>query len=261
METRYYNLPTILNYTLNSNGPMSMLGGCEGLGWIKSKYAPTVDDDWPDLGITFLSGTAASESGGILRHNFGFTDEIWDSYFKPLVNTDMLQFHLWLLRPLSRGTIRLSSSDPYAPPLIDPNYFSETADMDTIIESLKFALALVKTTAFKKLGTKFYDKIFPGCEGFTPWTDDYWRCFVRYTSSTGYHPSGSCKMGPSTDTKAVVDHQLKVHGIKGLRVADCSIMPVVVSGNTNAPAVRLLVVFLPLKCLFIFYLYFPYFRL
>jgi choline dehydrogenase-like flavoprotein len=120
---------------------------------------------------------------------------------------------------------------------MDPNYYSETSDMDTMIESIKFALALSKTTAFQKLGAKFYDKIFPGCESYTAWTDDYWRCFARYTSSTGYHPAGSCKMGPSNDNKAVVNNQLKVHGIKGLRVADCSIMPTIVSGNTNAPTV------------------------
>lgn len=214
-----------------------MLGGCEGLAWIKSKYAPKDDDDWPDLGVTFLAGTAASDDGGTFRDNFGFTDEIWDNYYKSLVDTNTWQFHLWLLRPLSRGTIRLSSSDPYAPPLMDPNYYSETSDMDTMIESIKFALALSKTTAFQKLGAKFYDKIFPGCESYTAWTDDYWRCFARYTSSTGYHPAGSCKMGPSDDNKAVVNNQLKVHGIKGLRVADCSIMPTIVSGNTNAPTV------------------------
>lgn len=57
---RYFNLSSILNYTLNSDGPLSMLGGCEGLALIKSKYAPTTDDDWPDLGIIFLAGTAAS---------------------------------------------------------------------------------------------------------------------------------------------------------------------------------------------------------
>jgi len=142
-----------------------------------------------------------------------------------------------LLRPLSRGTIRLASTDPYAAPLIDPQYFSDSQDLDILVEGLKIGLALSKTEAFQKLGSKFYYKIFPGCEAITPWTDDYWRCFVRHYSSTIFHPSGTCKMGPSTDKTAVVDPQLKVYGIKGLRVADASIMPYVVSGNTNAPTV------------------------
>ncbi|XP_032795330.2 glucose dehydrogenase [FAD, quinone] isoform X1 [Daphnia magna] len=239
LETRFYNLATLLNYTINSAGPMSMLGGCEGLAWFKTKYASEDDDDWPDAGITLLAGSAASDSGDVLRENYGFRDDIWNEYFAPIVNTDTLQLAPWLLRPLSKGTVRLASSDPYAAPLMDPKYYSDPKDLETMLEALKFSLALSKTTAFQKLGIKVYDKIFPGCESFIPWTDDYWRCLIRYTTSTAYHPSGTCKMGPSTDGAAVVDPQLKVYGIKGLRVADCSIMPNVISGNTNAPAIMI----------------------
>jgi glucose dehydrogenase (acceptor) len=144
-----------------------------------------------------------------------------------------------LLRPLSRGTIRLASTDPYTKPLIDPKYFSNEQDLKVIIEGAKIALALGKTTPFQNIGSRFYNKTFPGCEGFALWTDDYWGCFIRHYSSTIYHYSGTCKMGPATDSAAVVDPQLKVYGIKGLRVVDASIMPYVVSGNTNAPTVRI----------------------
>ncbi|KZR98504.1 Glucose dehydrogenase, partial [Daphnia magna] len=97
LETRFYNLATLLNYTINSAGPMSMLGGCEGLAWFKTKYASQDDDDWPDAGMTLLAGSAASDSGDVLRENYGFRDDIWNEYFAPIVNTDTLQLAPWLL--------------------------------------------------------------------------------------------------------------------------------------------------------------------
>jgi len=184
-----------------------------------------------------VAGTPPSDGGRAIQLNNGVKDSIWDDYYKSLNTKDTWHVIPMLLRPVSRGTIRLTTTDPYAKPLIDPQYFSNIQDLDTIVEGVKVALALGKTEAFQKLGSKFYDKIFPGCEGFTPWTNDYWRCFIRHYSSTIYHPAGTCKMGPSTDKTAVVDHQLKVYGIKGLRVVDASIMPYIVSGNTNAPVV------------------------
>jgi choline dehydrogenase-like flavoprotein len=144
-----------------------------------------------------------------------------------------------LLRPESVGTIRLASTDPYTKPIIDPQYFSNVQDLNVLIEGTKIGLALSKTKAFQEVGTKFYSKPFPGCEGYTLWTDDYWGCFIRQYSLTIYHYSGTCKMGPSSDPTAVVDPRLKVYGITGLRVVDASIMPKVVSGNTNAPTIMI----------------------
>ena len=235
LDIRYVTLPAFLNYTINRAGPLTSMGGCEGLAFVKTRYAPA--GDWPDIEFHFISGTPVSDPGNI-KDNDGVRDDIWDAYYKPLANKDTWQVIPMLLRPKSTGTIRLASSDPYAPPLIDPQYFSDVQDLKVLIEGTKIGLALAKTEAFQKLGTKFYDKIFPGCESFTPWTDDYWGCFIRHYSLTIYHPAGTCKMGPSTDPKAVVDPQLRVYGVKGLRVVDCSIMPRVVSGNTNAPVVN-----------------------
>ena len=231
------NLPTILNYTLNRAGVLTSLGGLEGLGWVKTKYADP-NDDWPDISFHFISGTPISDGGSAIRYNGGINDSIWNSYYAPLVNKlDTWQVIPMLLRPLSTGTIRLASTDPYAKPLIDPKYFSNIRDLDVIVEGTKIGLALSKTKPFQDLNSTFYDKIFPGCESYTPWTNDYWRCFVRSYSQTIYHYSGTCKMGPSTDSAAVVDPTLKVYGIGRLRVVDASIMPQVVSGNTNAPTV------------------------
>ncbi|XP_059352394.1 glucose dehydrogenase [FAD, quinone]-like [Daphnia carinata] len=237
-EARYYTLPAFLKYMVNSSGPLASLGGCEGLAWVNTKYADP-SEDFPDIEFHFVSGTPASDSGRSIRFNNGVRDEIWEKYYKPIMDKDMWQVIPMLLRPESTGTIRLASTDPRTAPLIDPKYFSKIQDLKVLVEGTKIGLALSKTEAFQKLGSKFYDAIFPGCEAHTPWTDDYWECFIRHYSQTIYHPAGTCKMGPSTDPTAVVDPTLKVHGIKGLRVVDCSIMPNVVSGNTNAPTIMI----------------------
>lgn len=108
-----------------------------------------------------------------------------------------------------------------------------------MIEGLKFGLALSKTEAFQRLGSQFYDKPFPGCEHLPLWTDEYWGCCLRHYSTTLYHQAGTCKMGNASDPTAVVDARLRVYGVDRLRVADASIMPNVVSGNTNAPCIMI----------------------
>lgn len=79
----------------------------------------------------------------------------------------------------------------------------------------------------------------PACAKFQKTSDDYWKCIARHYTQTIYHPSGTCKMGPASDKMAVVDAQLQVHGITNLRVIDASIMPTIVSGNTNVPTIMI----------------------
>merc|ERR1719285_870453 len=99
---------------------------------------------------------------------------------------------------------------------------------------------MAQTRAFQRLGTKFWDQIpMPGCEETDLWSDEYWACMSRHYTTTIYHHSGAAKMGPSSDPQSVVNHELKVYGIPRLRVIDASIMPTIVSGNTNAPTIMI----------------------
>ncbi|KAK9308524.1 hypothetical protein QLX08_001512 [Tetragonisca angustula] len=96
-----------------------------------------------------------------------------------------------------------------------------------------------RTPTMKRLMARPNPNKLPGCSSHAYPSLDYWRCYARYYTMTIYHPCGTCKMGPSGDKMAVVDARLRVHGVQGLRVIDASIMPVIVSGNTNAPTVMI----------------------
>ena len=144
-----------------------------------------------------------------------------------------------LLRPRSRGTIRLASQDFMDHPIIQPNYYDDLHDLKTMVEAAKFSNNLQFTKSFQDyhLTAQPADTIF--CGEFEPYSDAYWECFVLHWSSTCFHPVGTCKMGPISDNTTVVDPRLRVKGIKNLRVADASIMPKIVGGNTNAPSIMI----------------------
>ena len=135
------------------------------------------------------------------------------------------------LRPESRGSIHIASDDPTAPPAIRPNFLSEEQDRQALIGGMRIAQQLGETHA---LGQYVDHELWPGP---VATSDDDLLTFCRRTGGTVYHPVGTCKMG--SDPEAVVDEQLRVHGIDGLRVVDASIMPTLVSGNTNAPAIMI----------------------
>ena len=131
-----------------------------------------------------------------------------------------------LMNPSSRGSVRLASADPSHPPIIDPQYLQDPADGARMVAGLQLAREIGDTVALKPLRQ---EELFPGTE---VRTDDQVLDYVRSTLTTYFHPVGTCRIG--TDNASVVDPALRVHGISRLRVADASVMPSLVSGNTNA---------------------------
>ena len=135
------------------------------------------------------------------------------------------------LRPRSRGTVRLASSDPLAAPLIDPNYWADPFDREMSIRGLKLAREIMRQDALKPFVKA---ERLPGPDVQTE--KDYFEYACRH-SKTDHHPAGTCRMG--VDPDAIVDPELRFNGIEGLRVADASIMPTLVSSNTNAPTIMI----------------------
>jgi choline dehydrogenase len=132
------------------------------------------------------------------------------------------------LRPLSRGTVRLRSADPLAPPRIDPNAGAHARDIDKLVTGIRKTREVLKQAPFDEHRLA---ETGPGPEA---QTDEQLRVYVRQTAEYIYHPVGTCKMG--VDDMAVVDPRLRVRGLEGLRVVDASIMPTLVGGNTNQPS-------------------------
>lgn len=145
------------------------------------------------------------------------------------------------LHTKSRGYLTLKDNNPLSYPLIYAKYLTDPDNLDvaTVTEGIKFCLKLAQIKALSKYGFKVDRTLVKGCEGKKFGSDDYWECAIRRDTKPENHQCGSCKMGPSSDPMAVVDPELKVHGIKGLRVMDASIMPKVTSGNTNAPVIMI----------------------
>jgi choline dehydrogenase-like flavoprotein len=139
--------------------------------------------------------------------------------------------HICVLRPHSRGNVFLKSGDPMDAPGIDPQFLSDDRDLQTLIKGAKMTRAVLEAPAMKKYAHKELFGIHDNM------TDAEWEQNIRNRGDTVYHPVGTCKMGH--DDLAVVDAKLNVHGLEGLRVADASIMPNVVSGNTNAPTIMI----------------------
>nr|XP_053643895.1 glucose dehydrogenase [FAD, quinone]-like [Cherax quadricarinatus] len=166
--------------------------------------------------------------------------QLFKQHYLPLIGQEGFTIGPMLTRPKSRGTIRLSSSNPKAAPLIDPNYLSHPDDVKTLIKGIRFSLTVGEAPALRvEHGARFHDKVLPGCESEVFGSDEYWACYTRFMAKTTFHPVGSCKMGPASDPYSVVDHTLKVRGVSGLRVVDGSIMPLITSGNTNAPVLMI----------------------
>ena len=130
------------------------------------------------------------------------------------------------LRPQSRGSIHARSPDPEHPPAIRPNFLSEPIDGETLVAGMRIARRIIDQRAMDPY------RAYEMNPGPAVSSDDAWLDFARRTGQTIYHPVGTCKMG--NDPSAVVDHRLRVHGLEGLRVVDASIMPSMVSGNTQA---------------------------
>ena len=156
-----------------------------------------------------------------------------DKFGSPLHKYNAITPSVCNLRPSSRGTVALKSNKPDDAPAIAPNYLSTQADLDVAVAGLKFTRKIMAAPALAAFNPK---ELKPGSE--VTAEEDLQRA-AGDLGTTIFHPVGTCKMGPVHDTSAVVDDELRVHGVHGLRVIDASIMPTITSGNTNAPTVMI----------------------
>ena len=196
-----------VEFALKRTGPLTVSAGTAGLF---ARVLP--GSETPDVQYHFLPFSA--DKGMQVLHDF------------PGLTISACQ-----LRPESRGRISLASPDPLVPARIEANYLATETDRRCMVEGVKLGRRLAATRA---LGAHVEAEVIPGA---AEASDAALLAFIRATGTTIYHPSGTCRMGG--DPASVVDPELRVRGIEGLRVADAAVMPTVVSGNTNAPAIMI----------------------
>ncbi|XP_046979490.1 glucose dehydrogenase [FAD, quinone]-like [Schistocerca americana] len=238
VQNRLQAVPVTMNYVLNERGPMTTLGGLEAIAFVKTPLA-NASADWPDIQFHFAPASINSDGGARVRKVLGLTERVYDAVYRPIANRDAFSILPLLLRPRSRGRVRLRSADPRHYPLIDANYFADPHDVATLVEGVKMAVRTGLAPAFRRYGARLHSLPLPNCRHHEFASDAYWECAVRTISMTIYHPVGTCKMGPASDPEAVVDARLRVYGVRGLRVVDASVMPTIASGNTNAPVIMI----------------------
>ena len=195
--------------------------------------------DYRNHGTGMLASNAA-EAGGFARTDarlarpdvqFHFLPTLLRNHGRKLAWGYGYTLHVCQLRPQSRGRISLASSDAGVAPRIDPAYLSHPNDLPVLRAGLKLARRIMASTAWAPYGTRELDP------GPAVQADSELDAYIRRNAETIYHPAGTCKMGAGQG--AVVDSCLRVHGIEGFRVADASIMPVLIGGNTNAPCMMI----------------------
>ena len=195
-------------YLLQRRGMLAS-NAAEAGGFLRSR--PGLDR--PDVQMTFMVGMKGSARTIPRAHGF--------------------VVHVAVLRPTTRGRLELASPDAADKPLMRARFLEDRADAETLLAGMKEARRILAMPALRPFSGA---ELSPGAA--TADAADL-EAFVRATATTTYHPVGTCKMGPASDPMAVVDAQLRVHGVAGLRVADASIIPDIIGGNTSAPAMMI----------------------
>ncbi|XP_052710386.1 glucose dehydrogenase [FAD, quinone]-like [Crassostrea angulata] len=235
------SLWSLLQYQIFHSGPFGKVQLEADAFFGDDKNAP------PSTQVAFYSIQATPSFAYDLEKLVNWNPEIIDgvySYFKRISEEVGGSFFVEsiLLHPKSRGTIRLQSTDPFDPPLIDPNYLDHPDDVKDLLKGIYQVLELANTTAFRSVGASPsdpYQEYCPPCNSLPYPSEEYWICRLRHYTSGVYHPTSTCRMGGYDDVTAVVDPQLRVKGIGNLRVVDASVMRHVTSGNTNAPTIMI----------------------
>lgn len=244
VTSNYFNPVTIGNLLLEfsqGRGLLALPGGAEALSFITTPTPNSRGKNVPDIELILAPGSLAVDRGFGVINAGRLKREIYDVVYKPVERTKYFTFiiSLLLFHAGSIGRVEINDPNPFSAPKLHGNYFQDPNDIESLLHGVRYALKLIQTEPFRRLGVRLHDIPNPYCKHIHFGSDDYWRCVLRVMSFSIQHQAGTCKMGPASDRSAVVSPELKVHGIQKLRVVDTSVIPESPSAHTNAISVML----------------------
>ncbi|XP_043488696.1 glucose dehydrogenase [FAD, quinone]-like isoform X2 [Polistes fuscatus] len=224
-------ISTVLEYIFKGTGPLTLPGSVACLGFISTENDNESNINVKrDAELILSLGGFVGMGSELFQKIIGLSDEFYENVYAKYLGSNSFSIFPVLMHPKSRGRVSLKSADPLDDPIIDTNYFDHEDDVKTFVKAIKKMIELTSTESFRRFNITMVPLKFPGCDHTEYLTDSFWSCLVRHTAGTIWHYAGTCKMSPR-DKSGVVDHRLKVHGIKSLRVVDNSVMPTIISGH------------------------------
>ncbi|KAK4887892.1 hypothetical protein RN001_004163 [Aquatica leii] len=223
---------------LKGYGPYTIAANLQGIAFYKSKYNDNPNSQNPDFELLLQP---SNNSNSYVQKAYHYTKSSYESTWGKMNPQQSFSIICIVLHPKSSGTIRLKSSDPFEYPLIDAQYLSDKDEKDikVLYEATQLAIKLIETDAFREINASLLELPISECtKNHQFLSKSYWYCHLRHFTSHLYHGSGTCKMG-ANPINAVVNHELKVHGIENLRVVDASIFPTPVAGHNHAPVIMI----------------------
>ncbi|KAF5294458.1 hypothetical protein FQR65_LT01584 [Abscondita terminalis] len=220
---------------LKGYGPFAIALNSQGVGFYQTPLGKGTT--YPDMEFEFMPSNSTSP---FLQRSLKITNETYNALWSQVDSQRSFNVYLIALHPKSVGTLKLLSKNPFDYPLINPKYLTDKKgnDIEVLYQGVLILKNLLKTEPMRKINASIVLADYRQCRKFEPDSKAYWYCAFRLLTSYFYHPTSTCLIGNDPVT-AVVDKNLKVFGVEGLRVADASVIPMTLSGHTSAPSVMI----------------------
>ncbi|XP_075974818.1 glucose dehydrogenase [FAD, quinone]-like [Anticarsia gemmatalis] len=238
LEPKVATLQNVLQWLHYGDGLLTTTGAVEALGYLKTSVSQD-PENVPDIELLSMGGSLVLDSGGALRQSWRLDEKNFHQAYRPLYGLDTWSAVIMLTQPKSRGYLELKDTNPFSHPKMYGNYLTDPQDVAAFMDAIKHVIQIGNSEAFKKYDPKLFLPDYETCRSFVPNSDPYWECALRTMLITLHHQIATCRMGPISDPYAVVDPELRVYGVVGLRVIDSSVIPRPTNAHTAAPAIMI----------------------